>query len=209
MKKLLFFLFFLIIIFSIQVSSQPQRQITLKTGQNATLYITAVNDRLYPIGWMLSYIGDLVPSFPETGILQPYETKTVSFTLSVPENYTGENPSMGYIVVSEKQEGIISSAVLVPIVVNIPDAETKKGGEIVNLAEQIRVSLEKKMENESVIVFPTFLVPSLSPQTYLLLTFPKPHEAQNKFIFLIFSFILTSFALFLIFSEMVKGYGRV
>lgn len=209
MKKLFFLLFFLAILFPIQVSSQPQKEITLKIGQNATLYITVVNDRMYPIIWMLSYIGDLVPSFPETGILQPYETKTVSFTLSVPENYTGENPSMGYALVSEKTEGIVSSAILVPIIVNIPNAETRKGKDITNLADEIRASLEKKMENESVLVFPTFQVPPLSQQTYLLLTFPKQPESQNQFMFIVFSFILTSLALFLIFTEMVKGYGRV
>ncbi|MEM2947918.1 MAG: hypothetical protein QXY05_02645 [Candidatus Anstonellales archaeon] len=210
MKKIIPFFLFLTLTFSIQISSISSKEITLKTGENATVSIVVVNDRPYSIECILSYIGSLAYYSPPRTTLKPYETKTFYLTLSVPENYSGENPSKGYVVVSEKTEGIVSSALLNQITVIVPNAEERKGEELANIAEQIKASLEKRMENESIVVIPSFSIHPLSPQTYLLLTFPKvPRPQTSQFIFFALSFFITSFAIFFIFNEIVKEHGKV
>ncbi|MGB9719290.1 MAG: hypothetical protein ACPL06_01700 [Candidatus Anstonellales archaeon] len=209
MKKLIALFFLLTAIFSIQVSSFSSKQIALNRGENTTLSITVVNDRPYTLESIVSYIGSLGVSLPPTTTLNPYETKTMYFTIFVPDNYTGENPSKGYVIVSEKTEGIVSSAILSPLTVTIQDAEMRSGQELANLAEEISVSLEKKMENESILVFPSFSIHPVSSQTYLLLVFPKLPQPQTQFIFFVASFFLTSLAIFFIFSEITKEHGKV
>jgi hypothetical protein len=211
MKKTLTFFFLIAAVFSIQISSFPSKEIAIHSGENTTLSITVVNDRAYSLNCVLTYIGNLDVSLPAPTQLKPYETKTISFTVAVPENYSGDNPSSGYVVVSEKTEGIVSSAILVPITVYIPGVEQKGSSStaLINIAEEIKSSLEKKMENESVVVFPALPIRPLSPQAYLLLTFPKSPRSPNYLVFLALSFLLTSLVLFFIFSEITKEHGRV
>ena len=210
MKKPLIFLLFIVTFFSIQISSTSSKEISLNRGENATISITVVNDRPYSLGCVVSYLGSLTVALPSPTPLKPYETKTIYFTVSVPENYTGDNPSFGYVIVSEKTEGIVSSAVLIPIKVIVLDAEARSGQVFLNLAEEIKSSLEKTMENESVVVFPPFSIRQISPQTYLFLTFPKTQQqTQPHIFFIILFFFLSSLALFFIFTEITKHHGKV